>query len=255
MKQKALILQNAPGEGPGVIDAALRAREWTQETILLYRGEPIPSDWKSCSLLVVMGGPMNVYEEAIYSFLREETETIAEAIQKGLPVLGFCLGAQLMAKAMGAKVHRGHKKEIGWYSVRMTEEGRKDPLLKFLPGELVIFQWHGDTFELPEGAIRIASSENYVNQAMRIDEMSYGFQFHFEVTQDMIFEWFETGREEIDDMGGERLKIKILEEANTYIPSIHSYAESFLSGYLGRIESLPYTHRPNRSVFRHWFSS
>jgi GMP synthase (glutamine-hydrolysing) len=251
MKQKALILQNAKGEGPGVIDAVLRARGWTQETIHFYRGETIPLDWQSCSLLVVMGGPMNVYEERTYPFLREETGIIAEAINIELPVLGFCLGAQLMAKACGARVHRGHEKEIGWYPVWMTELGMKDPLLSSFPEELIIFQWHGDTFELPEGAIRIASSDNYVNQAMRIDEMSYGFQFHFEVTRDMIFEWLETGREEIDDMGGERLKIRILEEAHTYIPGMHSYAESFLSTYLGKIESLPYMHRPITSVSHH----
>ncbi|MFH1242313.1 MAG: type 1 glutamine amidotransferase [Pseudomonadota bacterium] len=237
MKQKALILQNAAGEGPGLIDGVLRARGWTQETIHLYRGETIPSDWQSCSLLVVMGGPMNVYEEETYPFLKKETATIANAIKTGQPVLGFCLGAQLMAKANGAYVRRGNKKEIGWYKVRMTEQGRRDRLFESFPEEFIIFQWHGDTFELPEGAIRIASSDNYVNQAIRINEMSYGFQFHFEITRDMILEWLETGREEIEDMGGEIIRKEILQKTPTYIPAMHRYAVSFLNNYLGTIES------------------
>lgn len=124
MRQKVLILQNAKGEGPGVLAGVLTTRKWSQETIHLYRGEPIPSDWESYSLLVVMGGPMNVYEEGIYPFLREETAIIADALRTGLPVMGFCLGAQLMAKASGAKVHKGHEREIGWYTVRMTEQGK-----------------------------------------------------------------------------------------------------------------------------------
>jgi GMP synthase (glutamine-hydrolysing) len=233
---KALILQNASGEGPGILGGLLDRKGWDRQTIHLYRGEAIPSDSENCHIVIVMGGPMNVYEEDAYPFLVAETRVIGERLKKGFPVLGFCLGAQLMAKAGGAKVYKGQRKEIGWYPVRLSEEGTKDPLLKTFPDKFTIFQWHGDTFHLPQGAECLVGSDHYRNQVMRIGDMSYGFQFHFEITKEMIAQWLESGREEIREIGNENLPHQVLRDTDHFLSGAHSLAESFFMPYLDLIE-------------------
>ncbi len=234
---KALILQNATGEGPGILGDFLDRRGWDRQTIRLYRGEMIPADWETYHVMIVMGGPMNVYEEDTYPYLATETQVIGQGLKNGLPVLGFCLGVQLMAKACGAQVFKGQEKEIGWYPVRLTAGGMSDPLLKSFPDEFMIFQWHGDTYHLPQGAVRLVDSEHYPNQAMRIGHMSYGFQFHFEITRDMITEWLERGREEIGEAYYESLCNQILNDTGHFLSQAHSLAESFCIPYLERIEN------------------
>jgi GMP synthase-like glutamine amidotransferase len=196
-----------------------------------------PRTVKEYTLLVVMGGPMNVYEEDVYPFLAQETRIIREALEQDRPMIGFCLGAQLMAKASGVMVSKGPKKEIGWYAVRLTDQGTKDPFLKSFPEEFFVFQWHGDTFHLPDGAVRLVSSEDYLNQAMRIGTNSYGFQFHFEITKDMISEWLEAGQEEFKQIKDRNLPEKILIDADTHIPQAHALAELFFNKYLGNLEA------------------
>jgi GMP synthase (glutamine-hydrolysing) len=230
-----LIFQNWESEGPGIFADVLDKKNWGQEVIHLYRGEAIPSDWRNCDLLVVMGGPMNVYEEDTYPFLAQETIAIRKALEKGMPVIGFCLGAQLMAKACGARVVKGTKKEIGWYPVQITDHGMDDPLLNSFSREVIVFQWHGDTFHLPYGAVRLASSQDYLNQAMRIDTMSYGFQFHFEITKDMIVEWLRSGQKEIWEMAVDNLPEKVLKDSDTNLPQAHALGISFFSNYLEMI--------------------
>ena len=237
-ERKALIVQNAAGEGPGIFGLIMDHKGWTMKTFHLYRGEPVPSDWRSYDLLVVMGGPMNVYEEETYPFLTEETRVIDNALTEGFPVIGFCLGAQLMAKASGAIVVKGPKKEIGWYPVRLTEQGMEDPLLKLFPNKFVVFQWHGDIFELPGSAVRLVTSSGYFNQGMRLGSVSYGFQFHFEITRDMIAEWLKTGKQEIEEMDDKDLPGIILANSDRYLPPLHSLGGSFFNNYLDMIESL-----------------
>ena len=231
-KRKALILQNAQGEGPGILGRILDHNGWALKVFHLYRGDPVPSDWRYYDLLVVMGGPMNVYEEEACPFLAEETRVIENALTEGFPVIGFCLGAQLMAKAMGAVVVKGPEKEIGWYPVQLTEQGMEDPLLKSFPDKFIVFQWHGDTFELPENAVRLVGSDGYFNQAMRIGSVSYGFQFHFEITREMIAEWLKTGKQEIEEMDDKDLPGIILAKANKHLPLLHFFAGSFFNNYL-----------------------
>jgi GMP synthase (glutamine-hydrolysing) len=143
---------------------------------------------------------MNCDETDRYPHLATEVEVIGEAIAAGLPVLGICLGGQLIARALGAEVGRSPQKEIGWHDLSPTEEGRDDPLLSHLGETEKIFQWHGDSFAIPEGAVHLASSPGCQNQAFRHGDRTYALQFHLEVDHPMIERWLRVP-ENVDEIG------------------------------------------------------
>ena len=237
-KFKALILQNAKGEDHGYFAEILDNRGWVQRLIRLYRGDSIPNNWPDYDLIMIMGGPMNVYEEESFPYLADENELIKEALKRKIPLLGFCLGVQLLAKASGAKVVKGHKKEIGWFKVQLTEAGIGDPILHSFPKSFLVFQWHGDTFELPNNAVRLCNSPDYVNQAIGIDNLSYGFQFHFEITGEMIAEWLEDGKAEVDSLGDPSLSEKIMNETKSNFSAMRTLGELFFMKYLALIQGI-----------------
>ena len=136
-----------------------------------------------------MGGPMNVDETQRYPFLAAEVDWIRRALDLRLPMLGICLGDQLLAKALGAKVFPNRVKEIGWYSMEMTPAAAADPLFAGCGKSLTVFQWHGDTFDLPPGAVHLAHSPLCAQQAFRAGPCAYGLQFHVEMTAAMIADW------------------------------------------------------------------
>lgn len=187
-----LILKNTLSEGPGSIDGFLRQEKLPNRVIETHAGEELPG-LSSFSHLVVLGGPMAVYEMPQYPFLVREAAFLEQAIKANKPVLGICLGAQMIAHVLGGRVYRGIGKEVGWDEVSLTGEGIKDPLLSALAvnGKAVaqVFQWHGDTFDLPRGAVLLASSALYPNQAFRYSGRVYALQFHVEVTPAIVREW------------------------------------------------------------------
>jgi GMP synthase (glutamine-hydrolysing) len=162
---------------------------------------------------------MSVYETRKYPYLTTELHLIEQAIQKDIPVLGVCLGAQLIAKALGARVTKNGEKEIGWYDVSRTHEAKKDPVVGHFKDSEKIFQWHGDTFETPKGAIHLASSQSCSNQAFRYGKRVYGFQFHLEVDEPMIERWLKTPsfKKELESLGGSETADKIRKETKSYI--------------------------------------
>jgi GMP synthase (glutamine-hydrolysing) len=190
-----LIIKHVDSEGPGLIEPCLKQKEISYQTLCLGTDGLLPKPDRF-SHIVLLGGPMNVYEEGRYPFLRGEDLFIKEAIQRGKHILGICLGAQLIAKALGANVTKSPSKEIGWYDVSLTEEGSQDPLFASLPKTFPVFQWHEDTFEIPKWAKLLATSTTVSNQAFRYGENAYGLQFHLEVTKEMIQEWMGVCREE-----------------------------------------------------------
>jgi GMP synthase (glutamine-hydrolysing) len=139
--------------------------------------------------LVILGGPMNADQTDRYPALAAETGWIREAVDVGLPVLGICLGSQLLAKALGARVYANGIKEIGWYGLELTPEAESDRLFGGCDSEQTVFQWHGDTFDLPPGAVHLARSRLCAHQAFRYGQQAYGLQFHLEVTPELIEEW------------------------------------------------------------------
>ncbi len=169
--------------------------------------------------LVVLGGPMGVYQTKKYPYLTTELHLIEEAIQKDIPVLGVCLGAQLIAKTLGAPVTKNNEKEIGWFDVSRTHAAEKDPVVGHFRSSEKIFQWHGDTFETPRGAVHLARSQICSNQAFRYGEKVYGFQFHLEVDEFMIERWLNTPafKKELESLGSRVTADKIRKETKSYI--------------------------------------
>jgi GMP synthase-like glutamine amidotransferase len=137
---------------------------------------------------------MNVYEESRYPFLHEEDQFITRLIIEEIPFLGICLGAQILAKACGAKVFKAPAEEIGWDAVMVTEQGRKDRLFLHVPETMTVFQWHGDTFDVPAGGYLLAEGKVCPSQAFRVGANAYGLQFHIEATPDMVKRWMENER-------------------------------------------------------------
>ena len=183
------MLQHIPCEPPGVFEDVLHERGAELHRVELDEGDRLP-DWRGFDAIVAMGGPMSVNDEAERPWLGEERRLIADAVHAGVPFWGVCLGVQLLAAALGARVYPGDRPEVGLLPVVLTPDGRADPVFGDLDGELLTLQWHGDTFDLPEGAIRLASSPAYENQAFRVGN-AYGVQFHLEVSAEMAREWAE----------------------------------------------------------------
>lgn len=186
---KVAVIMHDPSEGPGTIGEYLSAKGIEIHLVRLYARDRLPYGAERIDGVVSMGGPMNVYEEGRYPFLREETSFLKGAISQQVPVLGVCLGAQLIARACEASVEKAPVKELGWDKVTLTARGTQDALFASLPGTLTVFQWHEDTFAIPEGGHLLASSPRCKNQAFRYGS-AYGLQFHPEVTPPMLAEWF-----------------------------------------------------------------
>jgi len=224
---KALILQNASHEGPGTIENYLKENNIAYTTVDLSKKGYKISDLSDYNALIVMGGPMNVYETDEFPYLIEEEKIIRTAIEKNHLVLGICLGAQMMAKALSAKVTKGKTKEIGWYDIALTDDGLKDKALGPLGKDIKVFQWHGDTFDMPSGAVRLAGSELFPNQAFRYGKRAYALQFHLEVTEDIIKDWIKHGEAELKPLQGLIDPQKIVEDNKKYIKGFEERGRQF----------------------------
>ena len=184
---RVLAFRHVPFEHLGRIEPELASRGIGIDYADLYQpgaAEPDPARYDG---LICMGGAMSVNDGLPY--LEREARWIAQAMEAGRPVLGVCLGAQLIAKALGARVYRNPVKEIGWFEIELTGEGAADPLFAGAAQRETVFQWHGETFDLPPGARWLASSPACRHQAFRIGASAYALQFHLEVTPEMIADW------------------------------------------------------------------
>jgi GMP synthase (glutamine-hydrolysing) len=226
-----LVMKHVDIEGPGLIEACLSQEKIPYQILTLESGLHLPK-LDNLTHLVILGGPMNVYEEDRYPFLKIEDLFIKEAIQRGKSILGICLGAQLIAKALGAKVFKAPVREIGWYDVSLTRIGSIDPFFSQLPKTFPVFQWHEDTFEIPHSAILIATSSAVPYQAFRYGDNAYGLQFHLEVTREMIREWVDTYEEEFEGPQPPLLsKLKILADTELKIKPYKEMGAKFLKSF------------------------
>ncbi len=172
-----------------MFEDVLRERGTELCRVELDEGEALP-DWRDFDAIVAMGGPMSATDDAELPWLTDEKRLIGEAVREGVPFWGVCLGVQLLAASLGARVYRGPEPEVGLLPVTLTAEARDDPVFAAVTEDLVTLQWHGDTFDLPPEAVKLAGSPAYPNQAFRV-KRAYGVQFHLEVSAEMAREWAE----------------------------------------------------------------
>ncbi len=190
--RRALVLSHVPFEDPGSLESVLKERDFVVEVRDVCTMEAVDRAEASADLLVVLGGPIGVYETAAYPFLRNEISLLGARLQRRAPTLGICLGAQLMTAASGAAVYPGsHGKEIGWSALAAGRQIAACPAMAELmsPG-VEVLHWHGDTFDLPPGADHLASTDRYVNQAWSMGNHALALQFHPEVTAPGLERWY-----------------------------------------------------------------
>jgi GMP synthase (glutamine-hydrolysing) len=211
---KLLVCQHVPYEPLGTLDPKLRGSGFRIRYVNFGRDPHLRPTLEGYDGLVILGGPMNVDQLDRHPHLATEMELVLEAIDRQIPVLGICLGAQLIAKALGAAVRAGTKKEIGWHDVVLTDEGRSDPLLGHLGGETRLFQWHGDVFDLPGGAVHYGTNV-------------YGFQFHLEADEPLIERWLRVPahRDDIERLAAEVHPDEIRRETRERIGDLQARAD------------------------------
>ncbi len=190
-------LQHVPFEDLANIESWARSRGHDLSRTMLFSDEKLP-DMDQFDWLIIMGGPMNIYEEDRYPWLAREKEFIRRAIASERIVLGICLGSQLMADVMGSSVRKNEYREIGWFTVSLTEEGMRSPIFSVLPERFIALHWHGDTFGIPPGAARAAESRACANQAF-IKGKAIGLQFHLESSRDSIDHLLENCADELTE--------------------------------------------------------
>lgn len=186
---KVLVTQHHIAEPAGTFGDFLAENGCALDVRHMHLGHALPDSLDPYGLVISMGGPMNVYDEDIHPWLADETAMLAEALTSGTPVVGICLGSQLMAKALGAQVVSSPQPEIGWFSARLNADGATDPIFAGFDEELTVLQFHNDMFNVPEGGRLLAGSQRCPNQVFR-HGLSYGFQFHVEVTAGIIDQWY-----------------------------------------------------------------
>ena len=223
-----LVFQHVEGEGLGLLESLLLEEGWAAEVIRMDQDPSFPSDLSGYSGLLVLGGPMSANDEDRLPWIREEIRLLRQALDLELPVLGICLGAQLLARAAGARVYPGQRREIGWHLLRLTPEGLQDPVLGPLGPERLVFQWHGETFDLPEGATLLAGSALYPHQAFRMGSKAYGLQFHLEVTAAMVAEWVSDYDEELEGAPPDNLLV----ESREHLPCLHEACRNVFRRFL-----------------------
>jgi GMP synthase (glutamine-hydrolysing) len=188
-RRSAVALRHVAFEDLGLLAPIMEREGWNVSFCEAPVDDLGHSSIGGADLLIVLGGPIGVYETESYPFITREIDLLERRLARGLPTLGICLGAQLMAKALGGRVHAGHVKEIGWGAIALSEAGLASSLRPLADGAPVL-HWHGDTFELPATATRLASNENYENQAFACGTNALALQFHLEADPRQLEEWY-----------------------------------------------------------------
>ena len=236
---RLLVLQHIACEPPAAYEEELR--EWGGELVRVEvdEGEPLP-DWREFAGIVAMGGPMGAYEEEAYEWLRDEKELIAEAVREGLPFWGVCLGSQLLAASLGARVYAGERAEVGVLPVSLTAAAADEPVFAGAPSEFPTLQWHGDTFDLPEGATLLASSPAYQHQAFRY-KRAYGLQFHIEVSPALAAEWADVPAyaASLEALLGPGALPRLVDELQAVAEPMTALARQLFARWLGGVVELP----------------
>jgi GMP synthase-like glutamine amidotransferase len=192
---KVLVVQNFEDEGLGQVGKALAEAGAVIDLRRPFRGDELPADSSAHDAMIVLGGGQNALDDVGSPYFPALLDLIRDFSNRGRSLLGICLGSQLLARAFGARNVLGAAPEFGWCAVALAAEARVDPVLGSAPDEFPIFQWHEDTFTLPETAVRLAGSDVAANQAFRVGRAAYGIQFHFEADRPLVRRWTDDNRD------------------------------------------------------------
>jgi GMP synthase (glutamine-hydrolysing) len=225
----AIVLQHTPTEGPERAGAFAVEQGLTLDVRHVYRGDPVPADLASDQVLIVMGGPMGVSDagDPRFPYLAPELALLERAIARDRPVLGICLGSQLLARAAGARVYPASRREVGWAPVRFNGVER-EPSLRGLRAEETMLHWHGDTFDLPAGAVHLAATSTCPNQAFHIRNRAFGLQFHCELGADMIATWVRDDADYVLGANGPGGGERILADTRRFMPEAAQVGDRLL---------------------------
>ena len=224
--KKILVVQHSAPETLGIIADALEPKGVSVEYVRPFLEEPLPKALNGTAGLIVMGGPMGVRDQGKFPYLRDEMRLIEQALKENKPVLGVCLGSQLLASILGTRVASA-KKEIGWQTVRLSPQAQEDPLWAGTPASFTAFHWHGDVFDLPPGAVSLASSDMTPHQAFRHGQKAYGLLFHLEMTENMIREMIRTFSEELLEQNLD--SGWMIQKGNEYLPVLEKIGGAVFS--------------------------
>ena len=239
MNKPVAVIRHISVEGLGTIQNVLADRGIPYIYIDTWK-DRIPHDAADYRALIILGGPMGVYEQDKYPFIEKELSLIRKARDAKLPVIGICLGSQMVAQALGGRVYKGGTKEIGWYDIHFTSQAPHDSLfasveaVKGNPATMKVFQWHGDTFDLPGDAVVLAGSQLYANQAFRIDTI-YGLQFHIEIREADIKAWIHEYKAELDTLKTSIDVSMILEDTKKYSVLLNKTSKQVFTAFSGLI--------------------
>lgn len=242
--KKILVFQHADSETLGNLEKEIKLQNLEFEILRTFDHPVFPSgkDLENYGAVISLGGPLAVYEASRHPWMVKELLILKEALRQKKPILGICLGAQLLAAAAGAKVVKGPIKEIGWGWIQFDDWfSRRNPLTfqVDLKKRHRVFQWHGDTFNLPPEGYRLAWNDSYPVQMFSFQGNAIGIQFHVETTEKMIYDWVSDGRDKIVKNGFD--PEKILEESVSYLPDLQKMSHKFFYGFASLI-------RENRRV-------
>jgi GMP synthase (glutamine-hydrolysing) len=248
-RPKILVFQHVPYEPLGTLDPLLKEAGFRIRYVNFGRDPEVHPTLDKYAALIVLGGPMNSDQINSYPNLQTEVDVLREAIDRDMSVLGICLGAQLLAKALGGAVRQNPTREIGWYDVELTEEGATDPVLSTFARRQRVFQWHEDGIQLPEGAVHLARSPASDVQAFRHGEHAYGFQFHLEVDSPLIDRWLTVPANQaiLDAEKGNIDPSAIREQTGESIDALQALSVQTFSRWIDRFELAPRRRRlPSR---------
>jgi GMP synthase (glutamine-hydrolysing) len=241
---RLMVFQHVAAEPLGTLHARIRSRGHRIRFHNFHRHPDAQPNVDRYSGLIVLGGPMNVMDQQQHPHLKTELLAIETALRAGKPVLGICLGAQLLAHVLGAPVRRHVRPEIGWYDLVTTAEGRADPVLSHLGQQAPVFQWHSCTFDLPQGAVQLARTATCEQQAFRFGAHAYGFQFHLEADAAMIERWLQLPayRDELDAARIGQDAESIRGATPALLDRLQPVAETIFNGFLDLVG------QPNRRI-------
>lgn len=231
--KKVLVVQHDPRDVAGRLGTVLTARGIAQEVLSPHAGDALPTTLEGVSGLVVLGGPMSVHRHEEWPFLADEMRLLRQAVAEETPVLGICLGAQLLAAALGAAVRRNDSPEIGWHPLTLLPGAAADPLFAGLPETFSVFQWHNDTFALPAGAVQLASSARCAQQGFRYGDSAWGLQFHLETDGPKLASLTAAFARSLQTAGVDGARL--LQEAEAFLPEASAIADLVFGRWADRL--------------------